>query len=706
LKERLAFLNGGGETGAQIRAYDWASTPLGPPAEWPQTLRTAVGLLIGAKQPVYVAWGPELTSLYNDGYIPILGTKHPRGIGQPFSVLWAEIWDSFRPIVEATMAGEAQHFVDLPIPLAGRPGVPVGYFTFSYTVLRDEAGKAHGFYCAATETTNQVLAEQKAKAERERLTQMFEQAPSFMAMLQGPDHRFELANPGYLKLVGGRDIVGKTVAEALPDAVEQGYLGLLDRVYRSGGAFVASGSRYEVQATPGGPVNERFVDFVFQPITDATGQVTGIFIVGSDVTARSRADIALRESEARLKLANATLEERVTQRTAELMAREEQLRQAQKMEAVGQLTGGLAHDFNNLLAGISGSIELMQKRIDQGRIGELGKYLNAAKDASARAASLTHRLLAFSRRQTLDPKPTNVNRLVAGMEDLIRRTVGPGIAMEVVAETSPWTTLVDPPQLENALLNLCINARDAMPDGGRLTVETANVILETHAARLLDIPAGNYVTLSVADTGTGMSPEIIARAFDPFFTTKPTGQGTGLGLSMIYGFARQSGGQVHIESKPGEGSTVRLYLPRDFAAMLDEPSAEDAVDAHALLSGKTVLLVDDEPTVRMLVMDALQELGCHAIEAADSVSGLRILQSDVGLDLLITDVGLPGGMNGRQLADAGRCIRRDLKVLFITGYAENALLGDGCIEPGMHVLTKPFGMDALSARINEIIFGR
>ncbi|QEE41289.1 MULTISPECIES: ATP-binding protein [unclassified Methylobacterium] len=384
---------------------------------------------------------------------------------------------------------------------------------------------------------------------------------------------------------------------------------------------------------------------------------------------------------------------------------EEALRQAQKMEAVGQLTGGLAHDFNNLLAGILGSLELMQSRMQQGRLTDVDRYMTVAQGAAKRAAALTHRLLAFSRRQTLDPKPIDVNRLVAGMHEMIQRTVGPGILVEVVGASGLWPALVDPPQLENALLNLCINARDAMPDGGRITIETANKWLDRPAAIKHVIPEGQYLSLCVTDTGTGMPPEVIARVFEPFFTTKPIGEGTGLGLSMIYGFAQQSGGQVRIYSEVGEGTTVCLYLPRHYGDIaVDDPTALLAALPRSE-QGETVLVVDDEPSVRMLVTEILEDLGYLAIEASDSAAGLKVLQSDVRIDLLVTDVGLPGGMNGRQMADAARVSRPDLKVLFITGYAENAILGNGHLAPGMAVLTKPFSIEEMASRIRSMIEG-
>ena len=390
---------------------------------------------------------------------------------------------------------------------------------------------------------------------------------------------------------------------------------------------------------------------------------------------------------------------------AEALSRaEERLRQSQKMEAVGQLTGGLAHDFNNLLAGISGSLEMVGTRVRQGRTGEIERYVVAAQGAAKRAAALTHRLLAFSRRQTLDPRPTDVNRLIHDMADMVRRTVGPAITLEVVGSVGLWTALVDPNQLENALLNLAINARDAMPDGGRLTVETGNRWMDERAAHERDLAPGQYLSICVSDTGTGMPPDVIARAFDPFFPTKPLGQGTGLGLSMIYGFARQSGGQARIYSEVDLGTMVCIYLPRHCG---DGDRPEDAGHREAetprAVAGETVLVVDDEPTVRMLVADVLSDLGYAAIEAEDGPSGLRALQNSARVDLLVTDVGLPGGMNGRQVADAARALRPDLKVLFITGYAENAVVGNGHLDPGMEVLTKPFAIDDLAARIRRLI---
>ncbi len=424
-----------------------------------------------------------------------------------------------------------------------------------------------------------------------------------------------------------------------------------------------------------------------------------------DVEDRRSIEAERDRATAALRALNDTLELRVAERTAELIHAEEKLRQSQKMEAVGQLTGGLAHDFNNLLAGISGALDLMGMRIAQGRLNDIDKYMLAAQSAAKRAAALTHRLLAFSRRQTLDPRPLDVNLLVEGKTELIQRTVGPSILVETVSAPDLWSASVDASQLENAILNLCINSRDAMPDGGRITIETANQWLDAEAALANDLPAGEYLSLTVTDTGTGMAPGVIAKAFDPFFTTKPIGEGTGLGLSMIYGFAKQSGGQVRISSELGKGTSMCIHLPRYHG----EAGASTAAPARsaAALTGScgTILIVDDEPTVRLLLTDVLGDLGYTLIEAADSLTGLKLLQSDVGIDLLITDVGLPGGMNGRQMADAGREVRPGLKTLFITGYAESAALGNSSLGAGMQVLTKPFSIDILATRVLELLRG-
>ncbi len=440
------------------------------------------------------------------------------------------------------------------------------------------------------------------------------------------------------------------------------------------------------------------------PIRDEQGRIVRWFGTNVDVSEHVKAERLLErrvaERTAELQAAN----ERLHAEMEERQSAEEQLRQAQKMEAVGQLTGGIAHDFNNLLTGVIGSLDMLQRRVSQGRTGDIERYASAAMTAANRAAALTHRLLAFSRRQPLDPKPVNANRLVTGMEELLRRTIGEAVRLEIVTAGGLWLTRCDPHQLESAILNLAINARDAMPKGGKLTIETCNAHLDNaYAAQQREVRPGQYICICVTDTGTGMTPDVIAKAFDPFFTTKPIGQGTGLGLSMIYGFARQSEGYARIYSEVGQGTTVKLYLPRYYGATEHADEGKPGLtEAHRAEHGEVVLVVEDEAAVRDLVVDVLEELGYRAVEAADGPSGLKLLQSDLRVDLLVTDVGLPG-LNGRQLADAGRRQRPGLKVLFMTGYAENATIANGFLEPGMQMITKPFAIEALAARIRDMI---
>lgn len=427
----------------------------------------------------------------------------------------------------------------------------------------------------------------------------------------------------------------------------------------------------------------------------------------------------MREHETQLRL---ELQETVAARTRELTQAneklqaeavdrskvEEALRQSMKMEAVGQLTGGLAHDFNNLLAIISGSLQLMSKRISQGRVSEVTQYLDAATASVERAAALTHRLLAFSRRQTLEPKPTSVNQLIEGMQEIFVHTLGPGIKVEADLAPDLWPTLCDPNQLENAILNLIINARDAMPDSGIIRIETCNSIVtdwrSSQAENLYGrIPNGEYTALFVKDTGQGMSASVIERAFDPFFTTKPIGQGTGLGLSMIYGFVQQSGGHVLLNSSQGHGTTVAIYLPRFLGS---EGAAQESVPTAQSIQaepGLVILLVEDEPAVRQVMADILVENGYQIIQAENGLSALHHIQSSTRIDLLVSDVGLPGGMNGRQLADAARQYRPSLKVLFVTGYAEQAMVRTELKEIGMGVISKPFNIEAFASKVHNIL---
>jgi len=543
-------------------------------------------------------------------------------------------------------------------------------------IYRD--GELIGFAKITRDLTEQRAAQEAALESERRFRLLVQGVTDYAIYMLSPEGIVTNWNAGAQRIKGyaAHEIVGQHFSRFYTEEdLEREIPRIALERARSEGRFEAEGWRLRKDGT-------RFwASVVIDAIHDDDGNLIGFAKITRDLTERRETQLELEQSR-------------------------EQLFQSQKMEAVGQMTGGLAHDFNNLLTGITGSLELMRTRLAQGRINELERFITAALGAAFRAANLTHRLLAFARRQTLDPKPTDANRLVASMSEFIQRTIGPAIVLETVPAVGLWPTFCDVNQLENAILNLCINGRDAMPDGGRLTIETTNAWINADTARQRDMQPGQYVVICVTDTGTGMPPDVIARAFDPFFTTKPTGQGTGLGLSMIYGFVRQSGGQARIYSEVGAGTTVRLYLPR-YRGEAEETADEDAtVTAPRADRGETVLIVDDEPSVRMLVTETLDELGYAVIEASDGASGLKLLQSDIRIDLLITDVGLPGGMNGRQMADAARQSRPALKVLFITGYAENAAIGNGQLEAGMHVLTKPFNLDRLASRIKTIIDGR
>ncbi|MDB5704091.1 MAG: hybrid sensor histidine kinase/response regulator [Sphingomonas bacterium] len=534
--------------------------------------------------------------------------------------------------------------------------------------IRDPSGALIGFAKITRDLTERRAAELELRQSEERFRLLVQSVTDYAIYMLSPEGRVSSWNPGAERFKGycADEIIGEHFSRFYTEEDRAaGIPGVALETARREGRFEAEGWRVRKDGS-------RFVaSVIIDPIHNDDGELIGFAKVTRDLT--------------------------------EKRATEEQLRQSQKMEAVGQLTGGIAHDFNNLLTGISGSLEMMQVRMAQGRTAEFDRYFMAAQGAVRRASALTHRLLAFSRRQTLDPKPTNVNRLLTGIEELVRRTMGPGVAVEVVGASGLWSTLVDPNQLENAVINLCINGRDAMPDGGKLTIETSNKWIDERAARKHDLPVGQYVSICVTDTGTGMTPDVIEKAFDPFFTTKPLGEGTGLGLSMVYGFARQSNGQVRIYSEVGEGTTMCIYLPRhaDDAPTEDEPVHTGGTEAAG--DGEVVLVIDDEPTIRMLIAEVLAESGYAVIEAPDGPAGLKVLESNARVDLLITDVGLPGGMNGRQVADAARVSRPNLKVLFITGYAENAVIGRGRLDNGMFVMTKPFQMEILAERIRDII---
>lgn len=812
----LSFLNEGGRMGAAIRTHDWGASPLGPIEQWPQSLKTAVGIMLSSKFPMFLAWGPELTFLYNDSYIDILGAKHP-ALGLPFQQIWSDIWQDISPIIEQALAGEATYWENLPLLMTRKGYEEQTWFTFSYSPLRGDSGAIEGMFCACTETTATVLAERRRESEMERIRTLVDRAPVFIAVLAGPEHVFEIANQAYLKLIGGREVIGKPAREALPDVRGQGFFDLLDQVYATAEPYAGYSTEVSLARTPDSPPEQRLVDFIYQPIVEEGGTVTGIFVAGTDVTEQRLVQLKLRESEARFRLiadsapvpmwvsnpdrtrsfvnkayveflgmdyeeaakldwrtilhpddhdrvvaqsvageaslkpfslegryrggdgewrwirstsqprwgpdgnvegfigvahditeakeAEADLEQRVEARTRDVVdalerlhqemgereRAEEALRQAQKMEAVGQLTGGIAHDFNNLLTPIIGGLEMIVRSVEEPRLKRLAQ---AALDSGRRGAKLATQLLAFSRLQRLAMKPVAVNGLIGDLRGILHHTIGPNVVVETVLADDAGHALCDTNQLENAVLNLAINARDAMPEGGTLTIATGLHREETGG----DIAAGDYVCIAVSDTGLGMPPHVLARATEPFFSTKPVGKGTGLGLSQVYGVAQQAGGTVRIESEEGRGTTVRILLPH-VREEGERPSGDNssAGPAKASVASCRILVVDDDPEVRAFLADALAALG-HEVETTESAEeALGWLDNGVP-DLMLVDFAMPG-CNGAELARKVRARRPDQRIVFVTGYAESEQI-DAALGAEAPVLRKPFSMDELASAID------
>jgi PAS domain S-box-containing protein len=830
---------------ALIARTDWSRSPLGAAGTWPQSLRTAVDIVIHSPMPMLLLWGSQLTQIYNNGFALLAGHKHPHAFGQPAHQIWPELREFTDPIYSAVLQGQVRTYSERRFTLQRDGQESDFWLDLTYSPIRDENAQVAGILVTAIETNErrrialelQQRSEQSLKAqqeteerlqlalaatdavgtwdwdigedrfiadahfaqlhgvdpvrasqlpiseylqgvhpedramvarsikhcithgteyaeeyrllqpngelrwvfargrcykdhhgrpmrflgaaldltERKHTEQALRQSQTELQLIMNAmpilisyvdqEERFRLNNAAYLDWYGltPQELFGRTIRDVIG---EEAYFLRAPYIAEALAGRSCSFSLYTSHRD--GSTRHALMNYV--PRHGPDGAVNGFYIFVIDETERKKTEEALRNL-------NETLEERVSARTEQLAQAnqrlqnemfereraEDALRHAQKMEAVGQLTGGIAHDFNNMLTGIIGSLDLMQRYIANGRADEIGRFTEAAVSSANRAAALTHRLLAFSRRQSLDRKKLDVNELVHSLEDLIRRTKGDPIELELRLTDNAWPVSTDVSQLENALLNLVINARDAMPDGGKLLIETANVYLDGSDITTLEpVKAGDYLMLAVSDNGTGMTPSVRSKAFDPFFTTKPIGQGTGLGLSMIYGFAQQSGGHVSLDSVPGQGTCVRLYLPRLKTPELQAAEVEPVSVTPPTASGETVMVVEDDPAVRMLVLDLLKELGYRGYEAQDATSALPLLESDARIDLLVTDVGLPG-MNGRQLAEIARQHRPGLKVLFMTGYAQKAAERQGFLEDGMDMVAKPFALQLLASKIRTML---
>jgi len=881
------FLSGGGEAARIIAQFDWAATSLGPIETWPTSLRSVIALILRSPVPIVTLWGEDGIMIYNDAYSAFAGGRHPKLFGSKVREGWPEVADFNDNIMKVGLAGKTLAYREFPLALYRHDGKPEQvWLNLDYSPLLGDDGKPAGVMAIVIEITDKVRAERELDAERQSLKRMFEQAPGFIAMVNGSDHRFTMVNEAYRKLIGGRDVVGKTVAEALPEVVGQGFVGLLDRVFASGEPYVGRGAPVNLQQSADGALDERYLDFIYQPIAAMDGAISGIFIQGHDVTEQHNTEQAIRSesrkldvlnrtgaavgteldvdkivqivtdactelvgaqfgaffynvlntkgesymlyalsgvlrehfekfpmprntavfeptfkgigvvrsddirkdprygknaphfgmpkghlpvrsylavpvisrsgevigglffghgepgrfideheelltgiagqaataidnarlyqaaerevaerrrAEEALQSLNSTLEQRVLDEVYARSQVEEQLRQIQKMEAVGQLTGGIAHDFNNMLAVILGALGLLKRKLERGET-DVQRFVDASIDGAQRAATLTQRLLAFSRQQPLSPEPLVLNKLVAGMSELLTRTLGEHVKVETVLAAGLWQVNADPAQLENAVLNLAVNARDAMPGGGRLTIETMNAFVDDSYAKQYAMKAGQYVLLAVADTGTGMTPDVMAKVFDPFFTTKGVGKGTGLGLSQVYGFVRQSGGHVKMYSEVDVGTSVKVYLPRHFGGADTTGEARKLVHIHQGLHSEVVLVVEDDERVRALSVEALKELGYSVVEASGPLQALRMLDEGHHVTLLFTDVVMPD-MSGRQLADLAREKRQNLRVLYTTGYTRNAIVHNGMLDPGTNLLTKPFSIEELALKIRKILDG-
>lgn len=638
--------------------------------------------------------------------------------GQGFFELLDQVFNSGKAYI-----GRANPIVVNKVP--DEPG-EIRYIDFIYQPIFDDDNKVIGIFSQGSDVTDRVLAEEQVERKQEALERLiaertdalgkaelalqqarqlqgdkthlltlFDQAPGFICVLMQREHIFELANKAYYLLVGQRDLIGRPARDALPDIADQGFLMKLDEVFETGKPYIGEDLPVTLQEHPRLPKRTRYLDFVYQPITGKDGKVVGIFVQGNDVTNRKLAQDELKRYQAEL-------ETIITERTRALEEAHTALHNAQKLESIGKLTGGVAHDFNNILQIIGGNLQLLQFQLGDNPIA--GERLAAATAAIERGGKLSSQLLAFARRQPLQPVTVNPGKIIHDMDDMFKRALGEAILLQIVVAGDIWNISVDPHRLENALLNLAFNARDAMPACGTLTVEVTNAILdERYVAPFLDVSPGHYVMFAVSDTGCGMSPELVAKACDPFFTTKPEGAGTGLGLPMAYGFVKQSGGHFQIHSTVGQGTTITMYFPRSLESEYEAPA-----NPIGTVSGgaETILVVEDDIAVQATVVALLSSLGYRVLKAPNAASAMVILKSGASIDLLFTDVVMPGKLRSPELAAQARTLIPDIAILFTSGYTQDVILHHGRLDDGVHLIGKPYRREELAQTIRHLLDNR
>jgi PAS domain S-box-containing protein len=701
----------GGECGALIRSRDWSLTPLGPIRGWSLELRATVANIVNSPVAKVLMWGPSHVMLYNDAYALIAGPNHPKALGGAVPEIWPEIWDWNRRMLEAGFRGELLSFRDQPMTLRRDGRDDTFVFDLFYTPVYEADGSVGGVMCTVVDNSVRVAIDRQLVASHRRFRTAMDAVHGIL-WTNDASGRMAGEQPGWAALTGQSydDYQGYGWAAAVHPEDSAATVAAWEKALAAKSMFV---HEHRVRRADG---EWRTFAIRALPVLDPQGEIEEWVGVHTDISHQRAAERALREhadaltrqvahrerAEEQLRHLNECLEARVVAEIDQRRRAESKLAQSQKMETIGKLTGGVAHDFNNLLQVVSGNLQLLAKDIAGNERAE--RRVSNAMAGVSRGAKLAQQLLAFGRRQPLEPKVVNVGRLVNGMDDMMRRTIGEAIEIETVFAGGLWNTFIDPVQIETAVLNLAINARDAMAGRGKLTIELANAFLDDDYARSHEeVTPGRYVMLAVTDTGCGMSPELVEKVFEPFFSTKAEGKGSGLGLSMVYGFVKQSGGHVKIYSEPGHGTTIRLYLPRAVQA----EDVEVSLSSGPVMGGsETVLIVEDDPEVRETVIAIVSDLGYRVLQAVDATSALSVIESGVPIDLLFTDVVMPGTLKSPELARMARERLPGVAVLFTSGYTENSIVHGGKLDEGVELLSKPYTREQLARKFRHVLANR